>query len=144
MTRFTSLITRSLVTLLMAGGALATSLHAQSDEAITVRVPFPFTLGTQSMAAGTYQFSLPTSHFTLAVLNVKTRDMEMFNVHPEQESAIAQEGRLVFRNTDDGSDLNEIHFPGTGMFSEVVERRNSGRMEGKSSTPDGSITIAER
>ena len=144
MKRFTSLVAQSLVTFLIAGGTIASTLHAQSNDAITVRVPFPFTVGTQNLAPGTYQFSLPSSPFALSVLNVKTGDLETFNVHPEQQRAIEQNGRLVFRNYEDGSVLSEIHFAGTGVFSEVIERRSSGTTEAKRSSPDGSITIAQR
>jgi hypothetical protein len=71
MTRFTSLAAKSLVTFLIAGGTLATNLQAQSDVAITARVPFPFTVGKHSIEPGTYQFSLLTSQFLLSVVNVK-------------------------------------------------------------------------
>jgi hypothetical protein len=145
MTRFTSLVAKSLVTLLIGSATLATNLQAQSDDdAITVRIPFPFTVGTQTIAPGTYQFSQPSSQFLISVLNVKTGVMEMFSVRPESQRAIAQYGSVVFRNSEEGSSLNEIHFPGTGIFSEVIERRGGGRMEAKKSPPDDSISIAQR
>ncbi|HEY3827453.1 MAG TPA: hypothetical protein VGL82_23030 [Bryobacteraceae bacterium] len=144
MTRFRSLVGKSLVTLLIGSAALATNLHAQSDDAITIRIPFSFTVGTQNLAPGTYEFSLPSSQFMLSVINVKTGAMEMFNVRPEGQRAIAQYGSVVFRNSEESSSLNEIHFPGTGIFSEVIQRRGGGRMEAKKSPPENSISIAER
>jgi hypothetical protein len=144
MTRFTSLIVKSLVTLLIGSAMLATNLQAQSDDAITVRVPFSFTVGTQSIAPGTYQFSLLSSQFLLSVVNVKTGDGKMFSVHPEQERVVDQHGLLVFRNTEGSSVLNEIHFPGTKMFSEVIQRRGAGRIEAKGSSNGSSISIAQR
>jgi hypothetical protein len=140
MARFTA----PLLSLLLAGGTLAASLHAQSDQSITVRIPFPFAVGMHTIEPGTYQFSLPSTSFTLSVLNVKTGEVEMFNVRPEHQPAIEQKGTLVFRNYEDGSVLNEVHFPGTGVFSEVIDRRDPGKTEAKRSSPDGSITIAER
>jgi hypothetical protein len=144
MTKFTSLVVTSLVTLLIGSATLATNLQAQSDDAITVRVPFSFTVGMQSIAPGTYQFSLLSSQFLLSVVNVKTGDMEMFDVRPEQQRAVDQHGRLVFRNTEGCSVLNQVHFPGTSQFSEVVQRHGAGRIEAKRSSSDSSITVAQR
>lgn len=143
MTRYTSIVVKSLVTLLIGSGTLATNLQAQSDE-ITVRVPFPFTLGTQRIASGTYQFSLLSSQFLLSVVNVKTGDREMFDVHPEQQRAVDQHGLLVFRNHDGLRVLNEIHFPGESQFSEVIQRRGAGTNEAKGSSNGSSISIAQR
>ena len=144
MTKFTSLVAASLVTLLIGSTTLAINLQAQSDDAITVRVPFSFTVGTQSIAPGTYRFSLVSSQFLLSVVNIKTGDMEMFDVRPEQQRAVDQHGRLVFRNTEGSSVLNEIHFPGAGLFSEVIQRRDDRRVEAKRSSTDNSISVAQR
>lgn len=144
MTKFTSLVVTSLATLLIGSATLAINLQAQSDDAITVRVPFSFTVGTQSIAPGTYRFSLLSSQFLLSAVNVKTGDMEMFDVRPEQQRAVDQHGRLVFRNTEGSSVLNEVHFPGTGLFSEVIQRRDDRRLEAKRSSTDSSISVAQR
>jgi hypothetical protein len=144
MTPFRSLVVKSLVTLLIGSTMLATNLQAQSDDAITVRVPFPFTVGTQSIAPGTYQFSLLSSQFLLSVVNVKTGDREVFSVHPEQQRAVDQHGLLVFRNSEGSSVLNEVHFPGTGEFSELIQRHGAGRIEAKRSSTGSSIFIAQR
>ena len=144
MTKFTSLVVTSLATLLIGSATLAINLQAQSDDAITVRVPFSFTVGTQSIAPGTYRFSLLSSQFLLSAVNVKTGDMEMFDVRPEQQRAVDQHGRLVFRNTEGSSVLNEVHFPGTGLFSEVIQRRDDRRLEAKTSSTDSSISVAQR
>ncbi|MGC2638588.1 MAG: hypothetical protein WA294_15505 [Acidobacteriaceae bacterium] len=144
MTRFQSLTTQWLVTLLMIDGALSTNLHAQSDDAITISVPFPFTVGTQKLAPGTYQFSLPIGHFLLSVRNVKTGEGTLLNVHPEQQRAVDQYGSVVFRYFDGRSALNEIHFPGEAQFSELVERHAARKMAARKSSPDKSITVAQR
>jgi hypothetical protein len=140
---FHSLVAQSLAMLLM-GATLATSLHAQSDNAITVSVPFRFTIGTETIAPGTYQFSLPSSQFLLSVVNVKTGNTEVFTVRPEQQRGIKQRGRLVFRDSEGSSVLNEIHFPGTGMFSEVIQRRGARRMIAKKSSTGNSNCVAQR
>jgi hypothetical protein len=142
MTKFTSLVVTSLVSLLIGSATLATNLQAQSDDAITIRIPFPFTLGTQSIAPGTYQFSLLSSRFVLCVVNVKTGAREMFDVRPEQQRAVDQHGRLVFRNTEGSSVLNEVHFPGTRLFSEVIQLQDVRRIKAKRPSTDNSISVA--
>jgi hypothetical protein len=144
MTKFTSLVVTSLVTLLIDSTTLATNLQAQNDDAITIRVPFSFTVGTQSIAPGTYRFSLVSSQFLLSVVNIKTGDMNLFVVRPEQQRAVDQHARLVFRNTEGSSVLNEVHFSGTSRFSEVVQLHGDGRIEAKKSRAEGSITVAQR
>ena len=144
MTKSTSLVVTSLVTLLLGSATLATSLQAQSDGAITIRIPFSFTVGTQSIAPGTYQFSLLSTHFLLSMVNVKTGDVEMFAVRPEQQRAVEQRGGLVFRNSEESSVLNEVHFPGTSMFSKVIPQRDDRRIEVKKASTDSSITVSQR
>jgi hypothetical protein len=127
MKRITSLVIQSLVTILIGGGILAGNLQAQTDLAMTVSIPFPFTVGTQSIAPGTYQFSLISSQFLLSVLNVKTGDKNVFPMRPGQQHAFESHGRLIFRNSDGCSTLSEIYFPGTDRFSEVSQRHSIGR-----------------
>jgi hypothetical protein len=144
MTKFTSLVVTSLVTLLIGSATLAPNLQAQGNDAITFRVPFSFTVGTQSIAPGTYQFSLLSNQFLLSVLNVKTGHKEIFTVRPERQRAPDQLGRLVFRNSEGSSVLYEVHFPGTGLSSEVIQRRDDRRLETKRSSSDSSISVAQR
>src|SRR6185437_4017632 len=143
MTRFRSLVIQSLATLLIGSATLATNLQAQSD-AITVRVPFRFTVDTTTIAPGTYQFSLPSSPFLLSVVNVKTGATKMFAVHPERQREIEQRGRLVFRDVEGGNVLNEIHFPGTWVLSEVIQRRGARTIEAKKPPTDNSSSVAQR
>jgi hypothetical protein len=143
MTRFTSFVVKSLVTLLIGSGTLATNLQAQSG-AITVSVPFPFIVGTQTIAPGTYQFSLLSTHFLLSVLNVKTGHTEIFTVRPERQRVPERHGCVVFGNSEGSSVLNEVHFPGTGLFSEVIQRHDVPRIEAKRTSTDHSISMAQR
>lgn len=139
---FAVLILR-LVTILIGGATLATNLQAQSDP-ITLHIPFPFTLGEQNIAPGTYEFSLESNQFLLSVLDVRTGKLKIFEVHPEQQRAIEQHGRLVFSDSIDGSVLNEVHFPGTSIFSEVIYRRHADRASAKKMPPDDSVVVAAR
>jgi hypothetical protein len=140
----TSSVVRSLATVLIGCGTLAGNLQAQSDSSVTVSVPFPFTVGTQSIAPGTYQFRLLSSQFLLSVLNVKTGAREMFAVHPERQSAFEQQGRAVFHSSEGRSALSQIYFPGSDTFSEVSQRHEARRLEAKRSSTDNTISVAQR
>jgi hypothetical protein len=144
MTRFMLLVAKSLATLVIGAGTLTMNLHAQSDT-ITVSIPFPFTVSTENIAPGTYRFSLVSSQFLLSVLNVKTGDVEMFDVRPEQEGALEQpHGHLVFRNSAGSRVLNEVHFPGTDTFSELTPRRRAGKLEAKGPVACSTVSVARR
>ena len=124
MTRITSLFTKSLFALLIAGGTLATNMQAQT-ESMTVTVPFPFTVDEQCNAPGTYRFSLTSSQYLLSVVNVKTGNKEMFAVHPENEPVSEASGRLVFQGADGPRVLNELHFAGSDTFNELNKQRHA-------------------
>jgi hypothetical protein len=144
MKRISSLIAKSLVSILIGTGSLASNLQAQSDLVVTANIPFPFTVGTHTMAAGTYEFSLVSSQFLVSVLNVKTGHQEMFPAYPKQQLAPEERGRVKFQNSDAYRVLSEIHFPGTDRFIEVSQRHGVGTMEAKSSPAAKSITVAQR
>lgn len=143
MTRFQSLVTRSFVTFLVGSAALAVNLHAQ-DESVTVSIPDPFTVGTQEMMPGTYQFSLQSSQFLLSVTNVRTGDEELFDVRPEQQRIVEQRGHLIFRNSAGRTVLNEIHYPGTNTFSELIQPHPGARFERARSSRGKTACVAQR
>jgi hypothetical protein len=143
MTRLTSLIAKSLLMLLVVSGILATNLQAQSS-AFTVSVSFPFTVDTQTLAPGTYQFSLDFDSFLLSVFDVKTSHEKLFLVRPALQPAVEQRGRLVFRNSEGYRALNEVHLPGSEMFLEVVQGHRAERIEAQRSSPGNPISAPRR
>lgn len=148
MTRFRSVLAKSLLALLIACGTFATTMQAQ-DGAITVSVPFAFTVGSQSLAPGTYQFSLDYSalgsdQFLLSVLNVKTSAMELFDVLPQRQRMVEERGHLTFHTSADRHVLAEVHFPGTDTFSELSPRRPAGNSPAMQSSASKSVPEARR
>lgn len=143
MRRFMSLAAQSLVALLIGGAMLVTNLHAQ-DDAMTISVPFAFTVGTQSKAPGTYQFKLVSSQFLLSVTNVKTGEMEVFSVHPQQQRTYEERGHLAFRKAAGHSFLNEVHFRGTDVFSEVVQAPRGARSNTMIASTASQTCVAQR
>lgn len=127
MKHFSRVFVSSLVIVMTWGLAPAANLQAQ--DAITVHLSFPFTVGKQSIPSGTYQFSLESSQFLLSVRNVKTGDMETFDVRPEQQSTFEQNGHLLFRSSADRRILAEVHFPGLNTFSELIQQQSDRKVE---------------
>jgi hypothetical protein len=144
MKRILSSVVTSLVTILIGSGCFAMNLQAQDDEAITASIPFPFTVGNQTIAPGTYRFGLQSSPFLLSVIDMKTGDTEIFSVHPEQQRTYEQHGLLVFRKEEGSRILSEVHLPGTEVFSEVLEGRGKRRTEAKKSSTCQAVTVAQR
>ncbi|UWZ83629.1 hypothetical protein [Occallatibacter riparius] len=138
-----SFFAKSMFAIAIAGAAISPSMQAQND-AVTVTVPFQFAMGTQSIAPGTYQFSLTSSQYVLSVVNLKTGHAEIFNVRPERRSETEKRGNLIFRNSSGGRVLSEVHFPGTDTFSEVIERRQSARTETARSATSNSGSVGRR
>lgn len=120
----TSVALKLLVILLIVSGAFAIPLRAQDDAAVTVSIPFPFIVGEQNIAPGTYQFDL-VSQILLSVTDVKTGHEQVFLVRPDRQRAFEPHGRLVFGIFDGHRRLNEIHFPGTNAFSDVIQHHNT-------------------
>lgn len=148
MKRLPVVIIKSLITILIGSGVLAANLQAQS-EPITVSVPFPFTVGTQSIAPGTYKFSLipdglVSSQCLLSVLDLKTGSVKMFEVRPERQRTVEQRGHVTFRDTGGRSVLAEVHFPGTDTFSELIPRRSVGKNEAMLHSTSKSVSAAQR
>ena len=135
---------QSLAAVLLSCGTLTTNLQAQSDLAVTVSVPFRFTVGKQSLAPGTYRFSQESDPFLLSVLNVKTGGEQIFTVLPEQQGAFDSQGHVLFGKSGGASSLNEIHFPGTDTFCEVIQRHRVRKVEAKQSTPSNVMSLAQR
>lgn len=138
-----SLTARLLVILLIGGGAFAIPLQAQDDAAVTVSIPFPFTVGAANLAPGTYQFTL-VSQILLSVTDVKTGHEQVFLVRPDRQRAFEAHARLLFGISEGHRSLNEVHFPGTDRFSDVIQRHNTRTIEAKKSTATQSMTVAQR
>lgn len=143
MKRMTSLILKSLSTILVSGGLLATA-HAQYDPGITVDIPFAFSADGQQIAAGTYQLQLISSNFLLSVRNVNTGNEQFIGVHPEEDRKVTSVGRLIFQVCEGRSYLTQIHIPGGNLFSETVDGPRQKDAEARTCAKDDSIIVAAR
>jgi hypothetical protein len=144
MKRISLFLVKTLATILICGGSVAINLQAQDDTAMTVSIPFAFTVGRQNIAPGTYQFKLGSDPFLLSVRNVKSGHEEIFPVRPEQPRPFEPRERLIFRNSEGCRALNEVRFPGTGAFMEVIQRHGNERVEAKGSSTGNSVSVAQR
>jgi hypothetical protein len=144
MNRLTSIAVKSLVAIVIGSGTLASNLQAQVDLSMTTSISFPFTVGTETIPPGTYQFSLSSSPFLLAVLNVKTGHEQVFFVRPEEQQKFQSYGRLIFSGPEGCSTLTQIHFPGTNTFSEVTQPHTIAKADARRCPVGHSIAVAQR
>jgi hypothetical protein len=122
----------------LVAGSLA-SAPAQTDFSCTAVVDFPFMVGRQTMAPGTYRFSLSENLDQVQIVDVKNGQMKVFPVIHQQEHHVLEDGRLVFNRQAELRQLNQIHFPGTTMFTEIL-----GSGISKPVPPQSSISVAAR
>ncbi len=144
MKRMNSIIVSSLVAVLIVGGTFAVKAHAQNGPGVVFSVPFAFTADGRNIPAGTYELNLISNNFMMSIRNVETGNMQIFNVHPEQQRAIESQGRLIFHNCGDHLELTEFHIPGTDVFSETMRRRSRNNTEAKACPPTDFVTLASR
>lgn len=142
MKRTSFLIVSMLVAILI--GTCTSLLSAETESEVTAEIPFPFTVGKQTIAPGTYQFSLVSGQFLLSVRNLKTGHPEMFGVRPEQEYATKPHGRLVFLRCGGSDVLNEIHFREADTFIQVRQPHCAAQTETKRVLPNDSVSVAQR
>jgi hypothetical protein len=143
MKRISLCVVESLVAILILSGPLAINLQAESGVPMTVSIPFPFTVGSHSIAPGTYQFALGSDDYLLSVRNAQTGHEEIFPVRPEQPRGFEAQGRLLFGNSGGCRALNEVRFPGTSTF-EVIQGHGAGRIKAKGSSMGNAVSVAQR
>jgi len=118
MKKTASVLARLLLFLFIGSGAI--NLKAQVlNDSITVRVPFAFTAGTQTIGPGNYKFSLVSGEFLLSMVDVRTGHSQMLNVKPRRQSSWEERGQIVFRSLESRRVLSEVHFPNTDTFVEL-------------------------
>ncbi|HEY4357033.1 MAG TPA: hypothetical protein VGN16_14890 [Acidobacteriaceae bacterium] len=119
MKRIRSLVVKLFVAAAIVAGPLALTLQAQNNLEITATIPFPFIMGTWSIAPGSYQFTLTGNPLLLSVRNVKTGHHELFPVHPGSEPVRESKGYLTFQKSDTSNVLTVLHFPGNDGVTQV-------------------------
>ena len=144
MKRIHSIIVKSLFAILIMGSASAARLHAQDDPGVVFNVPFAFSVDGHAITAGNYQLNLVSSQYLMSIRNLKTGDLQVFSVHPEQERAIEAHGRLVFNGCGDHRYLTEFHIPGTNLYSNMITPSRVRNAEAKACPATDSIFLAAR
>ena len=144
MKRINSIIVGSLFAILILGSPFAAKLHAQDDLGVVFSVPFTFSVDGHNIAAGNYKLSLVSSQFMMSIRNLKTGDLQIFSVHPEQERAIESRGHLVFSGCGDHRYLAEFHVPGTNIYSMTITPGRVKNAEAKRCPTTDSVFLAAR
>jgi hypothetical protein len=144
MKRIHSIIVGSLFAILLMGGPFAARLHAQDDPGAVFSVPFAFSVDGHAITAGNYKLNMVSSQYLMSIRNLKTGDLQMFSVHPEQERAIDLRGHLVFNGCGDHRYLTEFHIPGTNLYSMTMTPGRVKNAEAKACPTTDSVFLAAR
>jgi hypothetical protein len=144
MKRIHSIIAGSLFAILIMGSPFAERLHAQDGLGVVFSVPFAFSVDGHNITAGTYKLNLVSSQYLMSIRNLKTGDLEIFSVHPEQEHAIESRGHLVFNGCGDHRYLTEFHIPGTNLYSSTMTPGRVKNAEAKACPTTDSVFLAAR
>jgi hypothetical protein len=144
MKRMSSIIARSLVAILVVGGAFAVNLHAQGGPGVDFDVPFAFSLNGHNIEAGNYKLNLVSDQYLLSIRNLKTGQLQFFGVVPEQQRAIEEHGRLVFSGCENHRYLAEFHIPGSDTYSVTSTPESLKKAGAKACSSRDSVFLAER
>jgi hypothetical protein len=119
---FASKLHSSLLTGVLAIGALASASHAVAQElAVKVDVPFAFQNGSQHLPAGTYRIDLNSEHVIILRGTGSNAGVAMTN--PEQRTKALAKGTVVFRRYGDHYYLREIWMPESTTGRKCVTSR---------------------
>lgn len=140
MKRIASIAYQSLLALLI-GGVATTTLEAQYDPAITVRIPFAFTAGGQNMEPGVYVVEQFAGSYLLSFVDVKTGQRRLLAMNPGRQLTGEAHGQLIFLDCGGRSVLSEVHIPGSDMSSKLRDLRHS---DAKSCSGSTRTSIAMR
>jgi hypothetical protein len=143
MKRMSSIIT-SLLAAILVVGMFAVKLPAQNGPGVTFSVPFAFSLDGQNVDAGNYKLNLVSSQYILSIRNLTTGHLRFFAVHPEEQRALEEHGRLVFDGCGNHRYLTEFHIPGTDTYSVTATPETVKNAEAKACPTTDSVFLAAR
>jgi hypothetical protein len=144
MKRMSSIIVGSLVAVLIVGGTFTAKMHAQDGPGVVFSVPFAFTADGHNIAAGNYELNLVSNEFLMSIRNLKTGELQLFGVHPDQERKIEERGRLIFEGCGEHRYLAQFHIPGTNVYSTTMTPNRVKNAEAKACPATDFVTLAAR
>lgn len=114
---------------------LAGQANAQTATLCKAHIPFAFTIGPESFAAGEYAISLvnPASNQnSLLVRNLADGQARLVMITPKEASAQLAGGKLIFNNYDGQYSLTEMATPAlAGDFQRGKFERNLAKKQGR-------------
>ena len=123
--KVSSSFTKIALAIAVASGIFGLSSQAADAQAISVTMPFNFSVESQHYAAGTYEFALLSNRF-LSIRNVKGVSEKFFMVRPEQDGPLGVKGGLVFQSANGHRILESVYVPGTDMSVALIKHRRNG------------------
>lgn len=144
MKRITSIVAAYLLAVLIGTGVFSSSANAQTEPAQVFSVPFPFTVDTHVIDAGTYEINRGSNQFLISIRNLQTGEQQLFAVRPEQQRTISSHGVLVFHRCGPRRDLAEFHVPGTNLYSTIIPPRQTAASDLERCSEGDTTTLAAR
>jgi hypothetical protein len=144
MKRINSIVVRSLFAILIMGSLFAARLQAQDDPGVVFSVPFAFSVDGHNITAGNYKLNMFSGPYLISIRNLKTGNLQIFSVYPEQQRAIESRARLVFNGCGDHIYLTEFHIPGADSYSNTVTPGRVKNAEAKACPTSDSLFLAAR
>jgi hypothetical protein len=103
----------TLATLSLSAALGPISLLAQAGGPIPVTVPFDFTIGSKSLAAGEYRVREEPQH-VLSILSVKGNAAMMVMTHAAEPNKTPGQVQLTFNQYGDRYFLSQVSYSGRG------------------------------
>ena len=144
MKRMSSIIASSLAGILVLSGTFAVKLHAQGGPGVVFNVPFAFSLDGHNIDAGNYMLNLVSDQYLLSIRNLKTGQLQFFRVEPEQQRAVEERGKLVFRGCQNHRYLAEFHIPDSDTYSVTSTPERLKKAEAQACSSRDSVFLAAR
>jgi hypothetical protein len=121
---FVSKLHSSLLTGVLAIGALTSASHAVAQEGLAAKVdvPFAFQNGSQHLPAGTYRIDLNSEHMII-LRGTAPNAAGVAMTNPEQRAKAQAKGTVVFRKYGDHYFLHEIWMPESTTGRKCVTSR---------------------
>jgi hypothetical protein len=143
---FVSKLHSSLLTGVLAIGALTSATHAVAQElAAKVDVPFAFQNGSQHLPAGTYRIDLNSEH-VIILRGTAPNAAGVAMTNPEQRAKVQAKGTVIFRRYGDHYFLHEIWMPesttGRKFVTSRAEQKEKQLQIGEISTAPSNVELA--
>ena len=125
--------------------AAATSLFAQIEirPLMKVNVPFQFSVGEHSFAAGEYLISSIQPERTVRIVSASGNNAEIVQVMPSYKVRTSEKTALTFRHYHGAYFLAKVEVAGTSLARTLRRGKLEMEIAQKDAAPESTIVLAE-